>query len=924
MKQIYISLLFLSICGSALAQIKSVVTGKVVDVNNRPIPSANIKIIETNQYGTTTEDGTFKFNLSNLTNTTLTFEFSFISYQRLTKDIKIFAGDVNVGNIVLKELNLSLETIDINAKRNYEGQSNSSLIMSRDVIEQTPALSISDLLNQIPNRKIVAPSLQRVQTINLRSSFEPTTDQRGQFELSNAFGVAIIVDGNAISNNMNMQSYNPGMLGAGNSLLSSEGYGLNGSRGTAYSGDYAFGGTDLRQVPVDNIESIEVISGVAPAKYGDLSDGAVIVERQAGKAPGYLRMQLRNDATSYGYSQGFKISPKAGAINVGLNYVNSYADNRDRLKAYKRINSNLMYSNTFGREARLKNTLSLDYGKNLDGVKSDPDDIKKALMRFDSWNFSVSNRSSYRVNHNFLKNISINLRYSEGHQVTYKEEFKNEPYVIISDATSTGIFEGAYVRGIYTAQTLIDGRPVNASAKLDLNADFRTRSVTHFLNFGASYDYGANNGLGQVLDPNRPRFGTAITTTSLSPSRSERYYDFNLAVPQNNIGLYAEDMFKLPLFKKELNVRAGLRYDLQNALPSFSPRLNLNYALSKSVKIGLAYGLSFKSPALAQRFPGPTYYEIPLVNSYNNSSALESTYLVYVNRYDHHSENLKSAYSQTIELSSQVKIKDFNLSLSLFSKLSRNGIGTIATPVIVTLPTYNVVPQPGQKPLITTNGTKNYYFVYHRFDNDLSSDNQGLELILNTPQIKAISTSFNISGGIFRTNYQTNSPRLGNTSDQTITRDDYAKVGFYEPLKRISYLSNGRISSATHIPKISLVISFIADFSIAQKSIESPNSGIPFAYITNNGKYVTITNFDASNPDYGQLFKPLSEVNKDNMPKIVPNFHLSLSKEIKKRLRFSFNVFNVFNYQPYYISSSGTYTYPNSAPSFGAEISLKL
>jgi ferric enterobactin receptor len=907
-----------------LAQVKNVVTGRVVDPQNKPISSANIKIIETNQYATTSEDGFFKFSLSNLSNTTLTLEFTFISYQKLTRKIKVTNKDINLGFVVLRELNLSLETIDINAKRNYEGQSNSSLMITRDIIEQTPALSLSDLLNQIPNRKIVAPSLQKVQSLNLRSTFEPTTTNRGQFELSNAFGVAIIIDGNAISNNMNMQSYNPGMLGAGNSLLTSGEYGLNGSSGTAYSGDYAFGGTDLRQIPVDNIENVEVIAGVAPAKYGDLSDGAVIVERQAGKAPAYMRMQLRNDATSYGYSQGFKLSPKAGALNVGLNYVNSFADNRDKLKAYKRINTNLMYSNTFGKEDRLRNTLSLDYGRNLDGMKSDPDDIKKASTRFDSWNFSASNRSSYRVNSNFLKNISLNLRYSEGHQVTYKEEFKNEPYVIISDATSTGIFEGSYERGIYTAQTLIDGRPINATARLDFNADYKTGTVTHFLSFGTSYDYGANKGLGQVLDPNRPRFGTAITTTSLTPNRSERFYDFNLAVPQKNVGLYAEDMFKISLFKRDLNVRAGLRYDFQNALPSFSPRVNMNYEINKSVKIGLAYGLSFKSPALAQRYPGPTYYEVPLVNSYNNSSALESTYLVYVNRYDHQSENLKSARSQTIELSSQIKIKDFNLSLSLFSKQSRNGIGTVATPKIVTLPTYTVVAQPGQKPLITQNGTKNYYFLYHKFENDLTSDNQGLEVILNTPQIKAISTSFNISGGIFRTNYQTNSPNLSNSPDQTITRDDYAKIGLYEPTKRISYLSNGRISSATHIPKISLIVSFIADFSIAQKSIESPNAGIPFAYITNDGHYVTISNFDPTNPDYGQLFKPTSEINKDNVPKIVPNFHLSLSKEIRKRLRFSFNVFNVFNYQPYYVSSSGTYTYPNSAPSFGAEISLKL
>ena len=49
-----------------------------------------------------------------------------------------------------------------------------------------------------------------------------------------------------------------------------------------------------------------------------------------------------------------------------------------------------------------------------------------------------------------------------------------------------------------------------------------------------------------------------------------------------------------------------------------------------------------------------------------------------------------------------------------------------------------------------------------------------------------------------------------------------------------------------------------------------------------------------------------------------------LKTECSKRFKFSFNVYNVFNYQPYYINSSLSYVYPNQAPTFGAELSLKL
>lgn len=903
------------------AQNKSVINGKIYDQQQHPLESVSIKILETNQYTSSTGSGSFSVQTTGIIGQEITLEFSCIGFQKQTSKVTILPGKTELEVIRMKILDLSLKEISINARRDYEGSTNSSLIINRDMIEQIPALSINDLLNQIPNRKMAPPSLQNVQNLTLRSTFEEVSSGRDPFSLNNSFGVAIIMDGLAISNNANMQSYNPGITGIGSSgITSGNGYGLSGTRTRAYSGDYAFGGTDLRQIPVENIESIEVISGVPSAKYGDLTDGAVIIERQAGKSPAQLTMQLRDNATSYGLSKGFKLPDHLGALNLGLNYVNSYADNRDKIKAFRRITGNAMWTNTFGKQNQFKNTFSLDYGQNLDGIRQDPDDPNKTKVRFDSWNFSVGNRSSYPLSGDFLKNIALNLRYAEGHQTTYREELVNKAYIMYSDATTTGITEGEYATGIYNAISQIDGRPINMSAALDFNAELNTGSLVHYVSFGGSFNYSMNKGQGQMSDPSRPR---TLANTSTRPNGSERYYDFALAHPQQDFGAYVEDFFKFKVFERDLNIRAGLRLDQQNGFTSFSPRTNVNYQVTKNLRMGLAYGLSLKAPGLAHRYPGPTFIEVPLVNAYNGN-ANESTYLLYIERYDPTNKNIKPSQNQSMEFTTQVKFGDFNLSFSAFHKMARNGISSIQTKKMVELPKYLATAVPGQKPLITEIGTTRYLLDYYTIGNILRSNSQGLEIILNTPQIKQISTSFNLSGGIFKTKYKTTGVSFSNPNDVSNTVPDYAKIGIYWPGDRTSYLSNARVTTNTHIPEISLIVQFTAEFSLLEKTIRSSSAGIPIAYYTNDSRYVTIENFDYNNPAYNYLYKPISEINSDNMPRVIANYHLSIGKEIKKRFKFSFNVYNFFNHQPTYINTGGTTIYPNPAPTFGAQISLKL
>ncbi|MDR6338935.1 outer membrane receptor protein involved in Fe transport [Filimonas zeae] len=898
------------------------VSGVVRNEEGKPLMAATIWLPQWNQYYIT--DAAGRFYITVKAAESLVLEAVYVGYKPVAIELSGVTNDTLLPDIQLKEVSLRLKDIAVTAGRNFEGSSNSSFIISREVIEQTPALSLNDLLGQLPNKMVPSPSLQNVQNLNLRSVFQ--AGDKNPFQLNNAFGIAIVMDGNVISNNLNMQSYNPGMSGVGSSFVKSgNGYGLSGSGTTSYTGDYTYGGIDLRQIAPDNIESIEVVAGVASAKYGDLSDGAVIIERQAGVSKGNVRMQLRDNATSYSFSKGFRLSEKAGVLSTSLGYVSSYADARDKLKAYRRMNSNVSYTNYLGKAKRLKMTAIADYSRNLDGIRQDPDDLTATRVKFDSWNGSLAGRFNYRVNGGFIKDVSVNLRYSHSHQYSYREEFINNSFVLYTHATETGMHEGIYDKGIYTAVSIIDGRPVNITGTVDVAAAFRTGRVTHALSMGASYNWGKNMGKGQVVEPGMPRTLAANSTTSLSAGRAERYYDFSRVIAQKDMGLYAEDIFKVRVHNRYLNVRSGIRLDVQNGFLSASPRINTSYELSRRLRVGLAYGIFFKSPALAQRYPGPVFNEIMVANFYNGKVE-ESQSLIYLYRFNPVNNQLRSSRNQTLEFSSQYRHKGFSVGMNAYAKWADNGITTVTQRQIQEVPVYSAQYQPGAKPVLTQTGTRKHNLQYYAFANTLTSNSQGVELMGTSPQVKAMATSFSLSAGFTRTHYFDRAPSYSSVTQDgpTLTIPTFGYMGLYPPREYTTYFSSGRFTSVTHVPRISLILQFTAECMIMQKTVRAASQGIPYAYYNNAQEYIPITKFNPADPMYGHLYKPESELNDQNVPRMVMNYHLTVGKEIRKKFRVSFNVYNVFNYQPYYITSSGTYQYPNTAPTFGAELSVKL
>lgn len=90
---------------------------------------------------------------------------------------------------------------------------------------------------------------------------------------------------------------------------------LNPASSTAGVKSTANSGVDLRNIPTSNIESVEVITGVPSAKYGNLTSGTVLVKRKAGYTP--LNIRFNTTPTSYqgGISRGMNMGRKWGFLN---------------------------------------------------------------------------------------------------------------------------------------------------------------------------------------------------------------------------------------------------------------------------------------------------------------------------------------------------------------------------------------------------------------------------------------------------------------------------------------------------------------------------------------------------------------------------------------------------------------------------------
>ncbi len=905
MKQFILTFIFITIIGHTYAQ-NIVFKGKVVDENNKPVSFAVVNFTKLQRITYTDNSGDFQLNIGQKDHQAIDLKLTYVG--KKTLDTTILANQLSNFHVLkMLDLSLSLKEVEVSQVRKAQS-SNSSIVFNRQAIEQVQAFSLADVLNNLPGKLYSPVDLQSPKNLTLRTTAD------GNAGLNNAMGTAIIIDGLALSNNSNMQNKNIGTYGLGGSLISDR-KNLIGTKAIDY--DVTFGGIDLREIPADNIESIEVISGVAPAKYGDLTDGAVIINRQAGKTDYQFNTRINGGSTNFSLTKGFKLSEKAGFLNVNFNYLISNNDPRDNMKKYDRVSGGLMYTKYF--DKKIKNTFSIDYSTKLDDAKQDPDDGKDLMTYSKNRRLGFSNRTSFEINHPLLKSISLNVGADFGYQNSYAQWYLNGNVKPMANKDTTGVYEGYYLPGNYTAIDQVVGKPKNFNGNVSFSSDFKTGNLQHFLSYGANISTSSNKGQGVLFDPERPRFIN-------QGFKNERPYDFELLPTLINTGLYLQDAFDFKFLKRVVDLSAGLRYDIQNGYGNLQPRISASYNLSNKLKFNAAYGISTKAPTMAYRYPGPTYFDIPIINYYTGD-VRNSLFLVYTHKYVPDNSNLKPSKSNQVELGLSYSEKDFNTSIFAYHKNNTDGFNAQTTVFSLSVPTYTYTVVAGNKPVYTPNGgtTLKTGLSNSVVTNNVTSKTDGIEWFFSTKKIKAIQTSFSFNSNYTYSDFFNSGTTIVGANDADILAGKKAWYGVYTPRENRNNGITSKLNSDTHISKLGLVISLYYDF-VWSKNVKVLGDGLyPIAYLDKDGNYFPITNFDPSNVDYGHLARATDVETQKELPFKYGNLSFRLSKELKKKIRFSINAYNVLNLRIKYYDNITQKTYNYVEPlSIGGELSIKF
>jgi len=159
MRKLYLLLilLFVSIVGYSQ---KAMITGEVLDNNNRPLPGATI-IISTLQKGTTS-DVNGHFMIGNLPAGTYTLEVRYIGYSTKSVDIKPEAGSQEHVLIILEE-GIDIDPIIISDRIAGESKAlnrqktnlNITNIVSSEQIGRFPDANIGDALKRLPGINVM-------------------------------------------------------------------------------------------------------------------------------------------------------------------------------------------------------------------------------------------------------------------------------------------------------------------------------------------------------------------------------------------------------------------------------------------------------------------------------------------------------------------------------------------------------------------------------------------------------------------------------------------------------------------------------------------------------------------------------------------------------------------------------------------------
>lgn len=829
-------------------------------------------------------------------------EVSYLGFEKYEKSILV---DKNtVVDIKLVETSLALNEVSVIAKANKNSLSTSSLI-ERQALDHVQAMSLADVMQLIPGQLFTNTDLTKQSNLQLRSLIT---------NYNNAFGSSIMVDGVPISTNTDM-----------------------GSTGS-YS-NVSFMGVDLRQVSTDDVESVEVIRGIASAEYGDMTSGAVIVNTKTGQTPLQVRGKINPTAINTSLGKGFSLGEKSGVINLNADYAQAWSDPRKKTQSFDRYNLGVAYTKTFLK--KWYTTSSVKYSGIIDWWGNDPDMIADGTYTKNrSSNWVLNHRGKISVNRLFSRTLSYTLsatvRNEDNHQSTIVPNTNGFKPIIT--ATESGYYSVPYETTSYPASGGTISRARNIFAKVTNTFFLNQGHASHHFNMGAEYRYEVNGGRGYYNDDDR------YPLKSNENGRPRAYSDIPAL---NQISAYVEDNFRWKFGEQKLRVQLGGRYEMlqpgkEEQVHTFSPRFNSSLDIHNWLTIKAGYGVSYKTPGIIHLYPAKQYNDRVAVNYIPVDAPEEALVVYHTNVYDvQRTKGLKNIKNTKFELGFDLKLpENRHLEVTLFHDKMHNGFESASELYTYTSNFYDVnqglIITPGQATTVDWSNPARVDTIFGttgKIANTYVSVNKGVELDFDLGSIPAIRTAFILSGAYIESESYSKNISISNPKDMPAIYSQTETTPFKLVYPSgISKNNNRRFNTTLraicNIPKLRMVLSVSNQVVWYNYTSSIRNSADPIAWIDREMNYHEITQEMLLDENYKIMDILLSKQHisaSDTPPVKYPItwlMNIRLNKELGKTSGLSFYVNNFLFYEPFKTTSNSTTLSQRNEGSFNFGVEL--
>lgn len=912
------------------------ISGKVVDAKTgEPVIGAAVNVEDTGIWAISDENGTFF--LPDIRPGDYAVQFSCLGFvdKRLSFVVR---KDIPNLTIKLDQNTLALNSVVVTAERDKEGM-NTSLKFGANALNHLQMSNVTDISALLPGGKTVNPDLTKDNAVSLRSG--------GLAAGNAAFGTALEVDGVRVGNNASFGSMS---------------------------------GTGTRNISTENVQSIEVITGVPSAEYGDLNSGMVRINTRKGLTPWNITFAVNPRTYQASASKGIDLMKNRGVLNVSAEWTRATQKLSSPYTSYTRRGFSASYSNTF------KNVLKFEVGTtgNIGGMnaKNDPDAYKGTWSKVRDNVLRANTSLTWLLRKSWITNLkldaSVNYNDNRSQDHAYGSSASMLPAV---HSELAGYYLADRLPVSYFFDKVIDSKELDYAASLKYEWFKKSGKRLSKLKAGVQWKANGNVGEGEYYkDP-------SVSANGYRP-RPYSQYPF-----MHNVAAYLEEDYTFPIGKTSLQISAGLRLenlfvkdtDYRN-VSSLSPRFNAKWKISDNFSIRGGWGVSEKLPSFYILYPVQKYRDI---QTFGFSHGDSSSYVYYTQPYKMlFNENLKWQKNYNAEFGIEAYFLRTSVSLVGFFNKTKNPYTyqNIYTPFsynIMSVPSGYTVPdnpeirvdsQTGQVYMrgsneefwtpMATKVTDKTFFESQMPGNGDDIYRTGAELIVDFPEIAPIRTKFRLDANYAYTHYIDNTLnwtyRTG-WSHTSLSNRSYQYVGIYANggesgtfNGKESNSLNANLTAITHIPEARIIITCRLEMSLLSRfrnlsryqgkeyaynvnadGVESIGGSIydsnnytairPVKYMDENGDVHDFTDKEASDPAFANLIIKSGNAytfSQDGYGSYL-SANLSVTKEIGDHVSLSFFA-NNFTNSRMYVTSKATGVSAIFTPAFYYGLTCRL